>query len=251
METTKIRELDAIDWFFSRIGPELRILPVGSTPTPQPNPEEQDDPDPEPVFTPRRPTMPRRPLEAPSPAPAATGKPRRGAHGAMKFGALGLALALSACVAGEGTDTTTVDAPLVPFEASDEPTGEAQEPLPIVSFGPSEFPFRTLVPDDGKDDAGGWQVANANLAFSRLVFPHPRRHWQCSLTIGMPLRTELAGRISASRAARVSARVAADVARSMDADYDLPPGVFCKNFASEVLVLFKSRHPTFGVTVTR
>jgi hypothetical protein len=56
-----------------------------------------------------------------------------------------------------------------------------------VSFQPSDFPFVTVIPDDGKDEGGGWQVAKANLSFSRWVIPHFRRQWPCSLTIGMAM----------------------------------------------------------------
>ncbi|MFT3775297.1 MAG: hypothetical protein QM820_58865 [Minicystis sp.] len=33
--------------------------------------------------------------------------------------------------------------------------GEARELLPIVSFDPTKFPFKQIVPDDGQDESGG------------------------------------------------------------------------------------------------
>lgn len=133
--------------------------------------------------------------------------------------------------------------------ASGEPTGEAREPLPIVSYKPADFPFVTVVPDDGREMAGGWQVAKATLDFWNVVFPHRPTRWQCSLTIGMPLRTRVAGPIPPSHAAMLGARVAEDAARAMD--YSLPPGIFCHKFVDGMQALFKSRYPALGATVTR
>jgi hypothetical protein len=75
--------------------------------------------------------------------------------------------------------------------ASGEPAGEAQEPLPIVSFEPKDFPFVTIIQDDGKEEGGGWQAAKVNLSFTHWIIPHLPRRWQYPLTIQMPLRTKL------------------------------------------------------------
>jgi hypothetical protein len=66
----------------------------------------------------------------------------------------------------------------------------------------------------------------------------------------MPLRTAVAGPIPRSHAAAISAAVAAEVARDMESDYDLPTGLFCIEFRKEVLTLFKSRYPLLGATVS-
>src|SRR4051812_3275338 len=59
--------------------------------------------------------------------------------------------------------------------------------ITVVAFSPSEFPFVTIVQDDGTGKGGGWQEARPNLEFIKK-----RRGggstWYCSFTIGMPLR---------------------------------------------------------------
>jgi hypothetical protein len=84
-----------------------------------------------------------------------------------------------------------------------------------------------------------------------MVIPHPIRQWECSLTIEMPLRTAVAGPIPPRHAATLSAQVAAEVARAMDPEYDLPPGVFCLKFVDGVKGLFQRRYPRLGAKVSR
>lgn len=116
----------------------------------------------------------------------------------------------------------------------------------FVSFSPSEFPFVTIVPDDGMGPAGGWQAAKANLEFIKK-----RRGgsttWTCGLTIEMPLRPEKMGKISASLAAIMSAEVAEEVAYEMD--FNLPQGIFCDRFRTGMDVTFKSKYPNLGSKV--
>jgi hypothetical protein len=168
------------------------------------------------------------------------------------IGAIGLVLLLGACFGSgdEGTDTARSSAPAGPSGASAEPTDEAREALPVVSYTPEDFPFITVIPDDGHGRGGGWQKATANLTFRRWVIPHPLRRWECSLTIEMPLRTEVAGPIPPRHAATLSAQIAAEVARAMDPEYDLPPGIFCFRFVKRVDALFKLKYPLLGTRVT-
>jgi hypothetical protein len=119
-----------------------------------------------------------------------------------------------------------------------EPTGEAQQELPIVSFSRSDFPFVTIVEDDGTGKAGGWQLARPSLSFTHVVFPTRISRWQCTFTLEMPIRTEKMGRFSPRRAADVSAKIANDVGRRMD--YKLPEGIFCTTFISNMDKTFKS-----------
>src|SRR5262249_31257995 len=114
-------------------------------------------------------------------------------------------------------------------------------------FEPSEFPFVTTVRDDGTGKGGGWQEAKASLDFVKIVIPSGTTRWKCPITIGMPLRTEVAGPIPSSHAAKLSAEVTAYVGREMD--YSLPPGIFCHRFVLAVRALFKSRYPLLGASV--
>jgi hypothetical protein len=44
--------------------------------------------------------------------------------------------------------------------------------IKVPIFKASEFPFVTIIPDDGTDKGGGWQEAKANLEFIKVVVPH-------------------------------------------------------------------------------
>ncbi|WP_437759390.1 hypothetical protein [Sorangium sp. So ce1389] len=121
-------------------------------------------------------------------------------------------------------------------------------PWIYVNFDPSDFKFVTIVEDDGRGKAGGWQEARANLNFRRLTVPHPIKSWTCPLTIEMPIRTEKYGRIDPSRAASLSEEIAEEVGNVMD--YDLPPGIFCKRFAGAADAAFKSKYKGLGAKVT-
>jgi len=131
-------------------------------------------------------------------------------------------------------------------DATQEPTQEAQDALPIVNFEAKEFSFVTIIPYRGKK-AGGWQQAKPVLPFTNWIIPHWPRTWSCTLTIGMPLETEIMGTISASRAAEISSGVTTLVAREMD--YELPPGIFCSKFRGLVEERFKRIFPLLGATI--
>ena len=113
-----------------------------------------------------------------------------------------------------------------------------------VDFKPSDFPFKTTVKDDGKGKAGGWQVAQTQLEFARIVIPWTAVVWWCPITIGMPIRPELMPKVSASQAANYSVEITEAVAWKMD--YTLPEGIFCSRFADGVDKTFKSTYPDLG-----
>ncbi|MDC3954062.1 hypothetical protein [Polyangium jinanense] len=118
--------------------------------------------------------------------------------------------------------------------------------IPIAK--PSDFPFVTIIPDDGTDTGGGEQMAEASLPFTRIHNLSVRR-WYCSLTIRMPLRTELMGKISASQAAILSAEVTNIASKRMD--FTLPEGIFCDEFPMAVLAAFKEKYKYLGARVTK
>ncbi|WP_437931586.1 hypothetical protein WMF37_20770 [Sorangium sp. So ce291] len=116
-----------------------------------------------------------------------------------------------------------------------------------VNFEPSNFPFATTVKDDGQGSAGGYQQAKANLKFEHR-FPGGTTEWYCAITIKMPLRTELMGKIDPLRAANLSEEITEEVGQLMD--YNLPPGIFCKTFATRVDAAFKLKYKGLGASVT-
>jgi hypothetical protein len=111
---------------------------------------------------------------------------------------------------------------------------------------PSDFPFVTIVVDDGKGPAGGWQQAKARLPFTKFNAPIAMITWYCPITIGIPIRHSVRGYISPATAATMSAAVTNSVASRMD--FDLPQGIFCRTFVTRVKAAFPTMYPV-GATV--
>jgi hypothetical protein len=116
----------------------------------------------------------------------------------------------------------------------------------VSGFSASLFKFKTIVEDDGTGKAGGWQKADATLKFvdGRPFIPAV---WACTLTIEMPMRTELRGRISADQAATWSAEVAtkasSDVMHTKDG---WVPAEFCNQWRAKMREIF-SKDPYKGI----
>ncbi|WP_437567673.1 hypothetical protein [Sorangium sp. So ce542] len=116
-----------------------------------------------------------------------------------------------------------------------------------VRFKTSDFRFVTIVADDGTDKAGGWQEAKAGLTFHRGAAGVAA----CFLRIGMPIRNHIWGTISPDSAAMHSAEVTNAVANHMEASgrFELPPGIFCSEFHTNVKKMFKEQYKNLGVVV--
>ncbi|MFS8072045.1 MAG: hypothetical protein ACMG6S_37220 [Byssovorax sp.] len=119
----------------------------------------------------------------------------------------------------------------------------------FVSFDTLEFPFVTKIKDDGTDKGGGYQEAKVNLEFVRMLIPISITSWWCPFTIGMPLRTEGMGKISATLAASLSSEITVGVARDMD--YDLTQGIFCWQFVEKVNAAFILKYPSLKASAMR
>jgi hypothetical protein len=119
----------------------------------------------------------------------------------------------------------------------------------FIDFPLSNFPFVTTIQDDGTGPGGGYQEARANLEFKHYELPTTFIKWYCALTIGMPLRNEAMGKISADRAASLSKEITEGVADRMD--YTLPQGIFCEYFIRDVRAAFMSKYPLLGAGVKK
>ncbi|MGK3995519.1 hypothetical protein [Sorangium sp. So ce1024] len=127
------------------------------------------------------------------------------------------------------------DSPTSPPDPCQQ-SGVPQMGCNISVFEPSNFQFATIIAYDGTV-AGGWQEAKAGLVFRR----NERGVDACMVHIGMPLRTQVWGEISAERAAIISSDLANRIAamfyeRGLT---DLPPGVFCERFRGEMRQRFE------------
>ena len=121
----------------------------------------------------------------------------------------------------------------------EEETGEAADK---VDFSASNFKFSTMVQDDGRGKAGGWQRASAVLKFADWRGFGPN-FWQCSLTVGVPIRSEAAGRISPEQAAQITAAVATEA--SSVVMHSRPAWVgaaYCIAFREKMREMFSSRY---------
>ncbi len=132
---------------------------------------------------------------------------------------------------------------------ADRPDGPAVTPAGVGRFSPSLFRFVSVIPDDGKDEGGGWQEAAAVLKFidGRHLIPAA---WSCRVTVGMPFRTSSEGRITPEYAADVTATVATDASEAvMHRRSDWLPASFCAEFIGEMRTMFRERHRGLGARV--
>ncbi len=132
-----------------------------------------------------------------------------------------------------------------------EPIGEAQQEG-RHTYESKEFPFVVLLDDDGADEGGGWQVARATLPFGERNGFIPVYLWNCRLVIGMPLRTERRGSISASAAALYTATVMNEVVDPLldrRASWRNQGAVFCIELKNVTKRMFGIKYPGLGATV--
>jgi hypothetical protein len=139
-----------------------------------------------------------------------------------------------------------------PSDSSEKPTASPTSPPdPCQQSGaptmgctgkklidPRAFDFVTIVAYDGAV-AGGWQEAKAYLFFGH----NQEGDDACMVHIGMPLKSVVWGKISAERAATISADVAnwsADEVYKKDDGENLPPGIFCRTFKARITEQFES-----------
>jgi len=116
----------------------------------------------------------------------------------------------------------------------------------VNGFSPAAFKFYTTIPDDGTGKGGGWQVATGTLKFFRWTTLVPES-WQCTLTVGMPLRTMLNGVVTPSTAATITADVATTSAHKVaDETPDLPQGIFCISLKNMMTAVFQAEYPSYG-----
>lgn len=101
----------------------------------------------------------------------------------------------------------------------------------IYGFKASDFDFKVIVPDDGKDEAGGWQLAAITPLF-RDARSGVELQWYCSVTVQVPMRTKADGIISKGRAAQLSASAANTASDAvMGSRPAWIPALFCPAFA--------------------
>jgi hypothetical protein len=158
------------------------------------------------------------------------------------------ALGTASCVS---SPESTVDEPREVREelsANDaEPTGEAAQPA-----YESTFHFAVVVPDDGKDEAGGWQKATATLKFGDWRHPFSPNLWQCPIAVGMPLRAKLQGRISPQYAAQITAEITTEATESVMHSRDRWLGEeYCRELYRQMQQMFRGPRYRIGATVAR
>ncbi|MGK3986501.1 hypothetical protein WME99_25875 [Sorangium sp. So ce136] len=113
-----------------------------------------------------------------------------------------------------------------------------------VRFSPSDFNFVTIVAYDGTGVAGGWQEARTGLTF----YKGNAGKQACFIRIGMPLRSEFFGTISADTAATISADVANAVTGKLEesGEFDLPFGIFCSRIKHDMAEVLSKQYKGLG-----
>jgi hypothetical protein len=115
-------------------------------------------------------------------------------------------------------------------------------------FSKSVFVFVTTIADDGKDDGAGWQEAKVSLKFDRWIGLLPEA-WYCPVTIGMPLRTAVYGKISPQQAASITAAIANEASTLvMHNPEGIPRGIFCTRFPVMMQKIFSDQYSSLGAT---
>jgi hypothetical protein len=120
----------------------------------------------------------------------------------------------------------------------------------IGSFSSSVFKFTTVVKDDGRGKAGGWQEASAPLTFgdARGLIP---RIWTCNVTVGMPLRAVAYGPVLSNFAAEVAASVATRAPGVvMHLKEEWLTADFCLAFKNEMNKVFREDYERLGAKVS-
>jgi hypothetical protein len=164
--------------------------------------------------------------------------------------ALSCALLTASCLQGPADERASEQA------GGTEPIGEAQQPAWTwpVPYGSKDFPFVVAREDDGKDEGGGWQEVRAILYFGQWIGMLVKYEWKCPIVVGMPRRSKLEGRISASRAAYVTAEVANAVVPAVGASRDTWENqgmAFCAEIRDGMRAMFKAKYGGYGVTVSQ
>jgi hypothetical protein len=159
--------------------------------------------------------------------------------------------------------TTTPDAddtalPSLARARGTEPIGVAQEPMGHIEqwYGSKDFPFVVQVEDDGQDPAGGWQRSVTSLSFTVWHGIEGVYNWECPIEIGMPIRSQAQGKITASHASLWTTQVANDVApllaESRPADEWIGRGsTFCDELRERMQETLNNRHQNLGARVKR
>jgi hypothetical protein len=165
--------------------------------------------------------------------------------------AVSCALLTTSCVLRpESSTETKPDEP--ESSIGPEAIGETEQEVVGGRYVPEDFQFVVIVKDDGEGKAAGWQVATTASTFATTASGRPIYRWECRLEIGMPLRSEKEGPISASRAARTTADITNDVALPLlsSRKWVGQGAVFCQALKGGMTAVFESRpYEGFGARV--
>jgi len=141
------------------------------------------------------------------------------------------------------------------FVAAIAASGHPGDDHPKVGgFSSDSFVFKTVIADDGKDVAAGWQAAVTTLRFLdwRSVLP---KTWTCRMRYEVPLRTARGGPMSPAEAASIMAEVATEASVTAMKSMDSWPvtSLYCIKFQSEMLDIFRNnkKYNWIGARVVR
>lgn len=120
----------------------------------------------------------------------------------------------------------------------------------VGGFSESLFAFVTIINYDGKSLAGGWQEAVATLRFvdARHFIPQT---WTCNVKVGMPIKPEKYGVISATAAASMSAGAATLASVSvMKSRPEWIAALYCGDFKTAMERTLNTTYKDLGARVS-
>lgn len=91
------------------------------------------------------------------------------------------------------------------------------------------FQFTTVVKDDGRGKAGGWQVAQVVILLGRLSYMFPRAS-SCDIEVGVPIRSRKHGYITVEHAQLESATASDKAAHDILTRREKPTATICELF---------------------
>lgn len=148
--------------------------------------------------------------------------------------------------------------PIAPYSTGgfgDAPGKEPQDaPAPpecnsIGTYDASLFKFSTTVVDDGEGKGGGYREATATGVKFVDGRQDPPASWTCSVWVGIPIRTEKYGTISADRAAAIAADVLTGTASiTMHSRDTWIPALFCAQLGKDMTKYFQAAYGGLGAS---
>jgi hypothetical protein len=118
----------------------------------------------------------------------------------------------------------------------------------LADFG--SRPVQHSTPDP-EGIGGGYQEATAGSVKFVDTRQYPPNAWTCGVTVKMPLRTAVFGKVSAERAAEIASNVLTDASSiTMHSRSSWMQALFCKQLGKDMNKIFKYAYECLGASAS-